>query len=171
MAQSIQLRQVRPADLDACAAIERAVFLPSEAATREQIEARIRQYPEGFLVAETPSGLVVGFINTGVTAKDDIADEALKSLIGHDPRGANVVVFSVAVLPSWRGRGIAGQLIRGIIGLARHRRKSAVLLLCKVELIGFYERLGFASLSPSASSHGGFRWYQMNYPLLPAETA
>jgi ribosomal protein S18 acetylase RimI-like enzyme len=161
---SLHLRQATPADLDHCVAIEHAVFLPSEAATREQIEARIRRYPAGFLLAETSAG-IAGFINTGITAKDDIADEALKSMIGHDPTGAYVVVFSVAVLPEWEGCGIATRLLQAIIVHAQQQRKRAILLLCKEDLVGFYERLGFVSAGPSASSHGGFHWDQMQYRL------
>jgi ribosomal protein S18 acetylase RimI-like enzyme len=170
VARSFRFRQVTPADLAGCVAIEQAVFLPSEAATREQIETRIAQFPEGFIVAETPSG-VVGFINSGNTTKDDIADEALKSMVGHDPTGAYVVIFSVAVLPDWQGLGIARLLIQAIIADAQRRHKRAILLLCKSDLIEFYERLGFVNRGASASSHGGFHWYQMQLPLTPEETA
>jgi ribosomal protein S18 acetylase RimI-like enzyme len=169
MAESFEVRQARLADLDQCIAIEHAVFLPSEAAARDQIEARIRLYAEGFFVAQTGADLV-GFINTGATAKDDLADEALKSMIGHDPTGANVVIFSVAVLPAWQGHGLAKRLIGAIVSQARGQRKRAVLLLCKRELIGFYERLGFVSRGPSNSSHGGFAWYQMRLPILVEAT-
>ena len=34
------------------------------------------------------------------TNKDDISDEGLKQLIGHDPHGKNLVVFALAVLPA-----------------------------------------------------------------------
>ncbi len=168
MATSFHLRQVTPADLDRCVAIEHAVFLPSEAATREQIAVRIEQFPEGFLVAEAEVG-VVGLINTGITAKDDLADEALKSLIGHDLQGGNVVVLSLAVLPEWQGRGIARNLLDAVIAAAHRQHKYAVLLLCKQQLVGFYERLGFVNRGLSSSSHGGFSWHQMVYPLLPDE--
>jgi hypothetical protein len=55
---------------------------------------------------------------------------------------------------------------RAIVARARRQRKRAVLLLCKHELIGFYERLGFVSRGLSDSAHGGFAWYQMRLPLL-----
>jgi len=64
MTISLQLRQATSADVAACIAIERAVFLPSEAATPEQIVTRVTQFPQGIIIAET-SDKVVGFINIG----------------------------------------------------------------------------------------------------------
>lgn len=161
---SFSIRQANAADAHRCSLIENTVFLASEAATFDQIEARIIQFPEGFLVAENEDG-VVGFINTGNTHKQDISDEALKSLIGHDPTGAYVVIFSLAVLPAWQGHGIAKRLIQAMIEDAKQRRKEALLLLCKDHLVAFYERLGFENTGVSASTHGGFCWYQMHYRL------
>lgn len=170
MTTSFSLRQASAADATVCASIEQAVFPASEAATREQIEIRLAQYPQGFFVAETRQG-VVGFTNTGVSVKEDISDEAFKSMIGHDPHGAYIVIFSLAVLPAWQGLGIAGELIRTIISDARRRQKRAILLLCKAHLIQFYERLGFENAGVSASTHGGVSWHQMRLQLADATTS
>ena len=46
-------------------------------------------------------GRVVGtksFVNSAETDKDDISDEELKQLIGHDPDGKSMTVFALAVL-------------------------------------------------------------------------
>ena len=161
---SFSIRQANVADAHICSLIENTVFLASEAATFDQIETRIMQFSEGFLVAENENG-VVGFINTGNTHKKDISDEALKSLIGHDPAGAYVVIFSLAVLPAWQGHGIAKRLIQAITENAKHRRKAALLLLCKDHLVAFYEHLGFENTGISASTHGGACWHQMQYSL------
>lgn len=158
------IRQANVADASKCALIENTVFLASEAATFDQIEARIKQFAEGFLVAENENS-IVGFINTGNTHKNDISDEALKSMIGHDPAGAYVVIFSLAVLPAWQGHGIAKQLIQAMIEDAKQRRKKALLLLCKDHLVAFYEHLGFENTGISPSTHGGVRWHQMQYSL------
>jgi ribosomal protein S18 acetylase RimI-like enzyme len=167
MMVSVHLRQATAADAPACTAIEHTVFLPSEAATREQIEVRLAQFPQGFFVADTKME-IVGFITTGNTTTEDISDEALKAMIGHEPTGANVVIFSVAVLPAWQGLGIAMQLIHAIVGAARQRQKRAVLLLCKEHLIAFYEHFGFENAGASPSTHGGVHWQQMRLPLVQA---
>jgi hypothetical protein len=68
MAHAFHLRRVTPDDAAIGDAIEHAVFPPSEAATRQQIDMRIRLFPEGLFVAEADDE-VVGFINTGNAAR------------------------------------------------------------------------------------------------------
>lgn len=104
--QAIIIRHVRQEDLEECVAVENAGFPPEEAASRETIQLRVERFPEGFLVAEW-HGKVVGILNSAATNKDDLSDEELKQLIGHDPNGKNMVVFALAVLPEFEKRGIA----------------------------------------------------------------
>lgn len=133
-----RIRAFTTADLDASFRIETASFPPTEAASRDKIARRIERFPQGFLVAAV-DGHVVGHINSGVTDRDDITDEALKELAGHDPEGTNVVVFSLAVVPEFRRRGIASALMRAFIAQSRRLGKQRVMLLCKDDVIGFYE--------------------------------
>ena len=80
------IRQVTIEDLDRCYAIERAAYAGDEAATREKIARRIREYPEGFILIEH-EGVVAGFVNSGATDEVDLASEAFKDLERHDPAG------------------------------------------------------------------------------------
>jgi ribosomal protein S18 acetylase RimI-like enzyme len=161
---SVLVRTVTKLDLDACYEVEISSFPPSEAATRDRIALRIEQYPQGFLVAEV-DGRVVGHINSGATDKDDITDEELKALVGHDPAGANMIVFSLAVLPDCRNRGIASLLMKRFVEQCRTMKKHRVLLLCKDDMIGFYKRLGFRYAGVSDSTYGGASWHAMEYAL------
>ena len=140
----IIIRTVLPKDLDECFLVETSGFPPEEAATRETIQLRIETFPQGFLVAEM-DGRVVGMLNSAATDKDDISDEELKQLIGHDPGGKNMVVFALAVLPEFQKRGIARQLMSRFVEEARQREKENVLLMCKRHLIAYYEEMGFAT--------------------------
>ncbi len=92
------IRRVLPNDLDECFLVETSGFPPEEAATRETIKLRLEAFPQGFFVVEI-NGRVVGILNSAATDKDDISDEELKQLIGHDPDGKNMAVFALAVLP------------------------------------------------------------------------
>lgn len=156
----IRIRNVLPKDLDGCYLVEISGFPPEEAATRETIQRRIDAFPEGFLVAEI-NGRIVGMLNSAATHKEDISDEALKQLVGHDAGGRNMVVFALVVLPEFQKRGIARQLITKFAYEARKRKKHQVLLLCKQHLIAYYQGLGFSHVGLSKSTHGNAEWHEM----------
>ena len=156
----IIIRHVLPEDLDGCFTVETSGFPPEEAATRETIQLRIETFAEGFLIAEA-NGRVVGILNSAATHKDDISDEELKQLIGHDPTGRNMVVFALVVLPAYQKQGIAGRLMSRFVEEARAGEKEKVLLMCKAHLVAYYERMGFTHVGVSRSTHGGAEWHEM----------
>ena len=158
------IRMVEPDDLTACHTIEANSFPPCEAAWTTSLRNRIETYPEGFLVAEH-EGRVVGQVNSGSTHKDDISDEEFKQLIGHDPDGSNIVIFSLSVLPEYRSKGIGSRLLADFVDLARDMGKTKVMLLCKENMVGYYERRGFRDIGVSACCHGNTRWHEMALPL------
>ena len=161
---NIKIRNVTAHDLDACFNVESQCFLPSEAASREKIKNRIKVFPQGFLVAEL-DGSLIGHINSGSTDKEDITDEAFKELVGHDNSGQNIVIFSLAVLPNFQKKGIARQLMARFIEQSRKLKKKKIMLICKSELIGYYQNYGFIYTGESASTHGGFKWHEMYLSL------
>lgn len=160
----IILRQVTPADHARCCEVEGICFPPDEAAGPESIKARIERFAQGFLVAEH-AGQVVGHVNGGCTSKPDLADEAFKRLMGHDPNGTNMVIFSLSVLPDYRRHGVGGRLMDGFIMRSRELGKQAVLLLCKPPLAAYYARFGFTDQGLSSSTHGGAAWHEMRLGL------
>ena len=162
--KNIIIRQVDPDDFTGCHTVESRSFPPGEAAWATSITTRIETYPEGYLVAEQ-DGRIVGHMNSGSTHKDDISDVSFKQLVGHDPDGRNIVVFTLSVLPEHRGKGIAELLLNQFIELSHGLGKEAILLLCKEELIPFYQRFGFDRMGLSTSTHGNAVWHQMRLNL------
>ena len=156
---TVQIRQVRAADLEACARIEQVCFL-GDGASWERIALRIRDYPQGFRVALL-DGQVAGFINSGSITGEDIADDRLKELDGHDPAGETRVVFSLAVDPQYQGQGIGRLLLESFIADARKSGGRLVLLICRRSLIPFYQRFGFVYRRPSNATYGRHRWHEM----------
>ncbi len=158
------IRQVQSKDLDECYIVETSGFSPEEAASKETIQLRIDTFPQGFFVAEV-DGKVIGMVNGAATNKDDISDEELKQLIGHDAGGRNMVIFALAVLPEFQKRGIAKQLMLKFIEEAGQNKKEKVLLICKQHLVAYYAGLGFVHAGLSHSTHGGAEWHEMRLSL------
>ena len=46
---------------------------------------------------------------------------------------------SIAVLPDWRGRGVAGWIIRTLLA----QESGPLYLTCRDKMVPFYERFGF----------------------------
>ena len=160
---SVNIRQANKNDVDVCYRIESACYT-SDGATRGKILKRIMLFPEGFLIAETEGG-IIGLINSASTDKEDITDEALKDMVGHVNNGGNMVIFSLAVLPEFQGNGISKQLMVRFIEVSKDLRKEKILLICKSDLIPYYQNYGFLYGGKSNSKHGGFEWHEM-YLLL-----
>jgi ribosomal protein S18 acetylase RimI-like enzyme len=165
----VKIRQVTRQDLDRCFEIESASY-GVEGAPRARIAKRIDLFPQGFLIAELHEE-VVGFVNSGATNKDDLSDEALKDMVGHDPEGKNIVIFSLAVDPAHRGTGISKQLMEDFILRAQALNRQNVLLLCQPELIPYYQKYNFVHRGLSQSKHGGLRWHEMVLPLRQIKSA
>ena len=160
---NVIIRHVNEHDEDACYTIE-SVCYTTDAATREKIQKRIELYPDGFLVAEL-KGQIVGMINSGSTNRDDITDEAFKDMVGHEKNGKNIVIFSLAVLPEYQGNGVSKKLMSRFIEVSKALKKQKILLICKSNLISYYQKYGFFYGGKSTSTLGGFEWYEMYLPL------
>lgn len=63
------------------------------------------------------------------------------------------------------GRGYASALIEQLVSQTREQGRTGVILTCKQELIGFYEKLGFELDGVSESTHGGAIWHDMTLHL------
>ncbi len=155
----LKIRRVKDNDLDDCYRVESAGYT-SDGATREKIQKRISLFPEGFLVAES-MGEIIGIINSASTDKEDITGEELKDMVGHKKDGKNMVIFSLAVLPKFQGNGISRKLMDRFIDVSKGLKKEKILLLCKSELIPYYQNYGFLYGGKSKSKHGGFEWHEM----------
>ncbi len=159
----LTVRNVTEKDLNACYAVESACYT-SDGATREKILRRIRLFSEGFIVADL-GGSIIGMINSGSTDSEDLTKEEFKEMIGHNINGKNMVIFSLAVLPEFRGHGVSKKLMEKFVEASRELKKEKILLICKSELIPYYRHLGFVYFGKSQSVHGGFTWHEMYLPL------
>ena len=120
---------------------------------------------------------IVGYV-CGTLASEDVLDESTMS--SHDPSGDVLAIHSVCVDERFRRRGVAASALahyvaRWIVHDDTRRENDddddttttptkvrRVRLLCKENLIPFYERYGgFALEGASAVEHGAETWFDM----------
>lgn len=153
-------RSVTMSDLDRCYNIEIESYEGDEAATKEKIATRIRQYPQGFLCMEL-SGEVIGFINSGCALNVLMSDEEFKELVGHDPDAPNVVIMSVVLHPDFQGKGYSSLMMTVFVNQMRTIGKKTIHLMCKTHHTDLYRKFGYTYIKPSDSEHGGMVWHEM----------
>jgi predicted GNAT family N-acyltransferase len=61
-------------------------------------------------------------------------------------KNARAKIGRMAVLKSYRGKGIGKTLLKRAIELARRRGAKVIYLHAQVPVVGFYERMGFRSI-------------------------
>jgi ribosomal protein S18 acetylase RimI-like enzyme len=156
----LYVRQATLQDLDRVTEIEEICFPKAEAASRESFEGRLAVYSESFLVAEL-DGQMVGFVNGSVINDKVIHEEFYSDASFHDPKGDYQSIFGLDVLPEYRRRGIAAELIKALTETAKKAGRKGMTLCSKQEKIHYYEKFGFVEIGRSASDHGNAVWYDM----------
>ncbi len=154
-----KIRNVTPADLAAVTELEAACFSPATAAGEKAFAYRIQTFPERFFVAEE-NGRIIGMVN-GCASSLPVIEDRLYGPQGHEPDGKNQMIFGLAVLPEFQGRGIGTALMNHLIGFCRETAMEKLILTCRDCRVSYYERFGYVNCGLSASTHGGVEWYDM----------
>ena len=128
------IRQATIEDLGSVTKVEEICFPDAEAATREALEQRIKTFSKSFFVAEV-NGKVIGFINGCITNSTTIYDELYKDSGLHIPDGNYQTIFGLDVIPEYRNKGIAAQLMNYMINVSRKAGRKGLILTCKKKLI------------------------------------
>ena len=105
---------------------------------------------------------LVAFVDGFVTNGPDLTDEMYEKASMHDESGAWQMIFGVNTIPSYRRRGLAGELLERAIEDARKQRRKGLVLTCKDALIHYYAKFGFQNEGVTGkSAHGDAVWNQM----------
>ena len=160
--EKFKFRTVREGEAETVTAIEAACFPPNEACILPIMKERVRLAPELFVVAqETATGKVVGFINAIATDEEHLRDEFFTDTSLHNPKGKYVMILSVAVLPEYRGQGLAKEMMRELLRKQESQERTAAVLTCLESKIKLYEKMGYTDLGVSGSEWGGEKWHEM----------
>ena len=157
-----ELRPICEDEAEVAAAIEAICFPPAEACTLPIMKERVRLASNCFLVViHKESGRMVGFINGLCTNDRELKDELFTDTSLHDPKGRNIMICSVAVLPEYRKQGIAREMMREFLRWQQSLGRRQAILTCVPEKISMYHKFGFTDRGESDSTWGGECWHEM----------
>lgn len=160
--EQFEFRSVRTEETGEAAALEQKCFPPNEACAPQFMKERIQAAAEIFLVAvDRENGRIAGFLNGIATEEKHLRDEFFTDASLHDPRGKNIMLTGLAVLPDYRGQGLAGELVERYAQRERQKDRERLVLTCLEEKVEMYRKFGFQDLGLSGSVWGGEEWHEM----------
>ena len=122
------------------------------------------------MAADRETGRLAGFFERALPrTKRPLRDEFFKDAALHDPKGRNIMLLGLDVLPAYRGQGLARELMYQYLRREWQRGRETVILTCLEGKIKMYEKMGFENLGISGSVWGGEQWYEMSCMLCGGE--
>lgn len=110
--ERFEFRNIRQEEAEQAAEIERICFPPQEACSRERMLERAAKAPELFLVAiDKNTDKIAGFLNGLSTDEFSFRDEFFTNADLYDPKGKNIMLLGLDVLPEYRKQGLARELM------------------------------------------------------------
>lgn len=159
-------RAILPDEADQAVEIEQICFPPHEACSEQHMKERIEKAPELFLVAvDRETGLVAGFLNGLSTDEESFRDEFFTDAELYDPKGKNVMLLGLDVLPQYRRQGLGTALVEEYARRERENGRQALILTCLQEKVAMYKKMGFYDAGIANSTWGGEEWHEMTRVL------
>lgn len=164
--EQFEFRTILKSEAEQAVTIEHICFPPNEACSRQAMLTRIENASEQFLVAvDKTTGKLAGFINGLSTYEDKFRDEFFTDISLYDPKGENVMILGLDVLPEYRNRGLAREIVRNFSIMEKEKGRKTLILTCLDEKVKMYEKLGFSDKGMADSTWGGEKWHEMTYSL------
>ena len=159
-------RNIRPEEAGQAAEIERICFPSNEACTETMMRERAASVPDLFLVAvDHKTRKLAGFLNGLATNEKMFSDEFFTDAGLHDPEGENVMLLGLDVLPEYRRKGLASEIMRRYKEREKRRGRKRLILTCLGTKVEMYEKMGFRDHGISGSNWGGEEWHEMSCVL------
>ena len=164
--EQFEFRTILKSEAEQAVTIEHICFPPNEACSRQAMLTRIENASEQFLVAvDKTTGKLAGFINGLSTYEDKFRDEFFTDISLYDPKGENVMILGLDVLPEYRNRGLAREIVRNFSIMEKEKGRKTLILTCLDEKVKMYEKLGFSDKGRADSTWGGEEGHEMTYSL------
>ena len=159
-------RNIRQEEIAQTSEIEKICFPPNEACSYEHMEDRVKKAPELFLVAEDrATGKIAGFLNGLATDREHLTDDFFTDAEMHDPKGKNIMLLGLDVLPEYQRQGLARELVRCYKEREKANGREKLILTCLPDKVEMYQKFGFKDHGIGRSVWGGEAWHEMSVEL------
>lgn len=155
-------RNIKLEEIEQVVEIEQICFPPHEACSRKNMVDRVQAACDYFLVALDPeTNKIVGFLNGIATNETRFQDEFFTDANLHDSSGENIMLCGLDVLPEYRGKGLARELVRQYVLQQQFGNKKSLYLTCLEKKVSMYEKFGFIDNGIADSTWGNEEWHEM----------
>ncbi len=161
-----EFRDIKLEEANQAVAIEQICFPPHEACSEKHMKERIAAVPQLFLVAvDKQTGLIAGFLNGVATDEEEFRDEFFTDITICNPKGKNVMLLGLDVLPEYRGQGLAREIVAQYGKREREKGREKLILTCLKPKVEMYKKMGFQDNGIANSAWGGEEWHEMSLEL------
>lgn len=168
--EQFEFRVIRMEEISQAVEIEQICFPPNEACSEKNMKERILAASDLFLVAvDKKTGKIAGFLNGLATEEDVFRDEFFTDASLQNERGSNIMLLGLDVLPEYRNRGLAREIMYQYLSREKSRGRKKLLLTCLRSKVHFYEKMGYQDLGIANSEWGGEEWHEMSFELMENE--
>ncbi len=156
-------RDIEHSEMKQVVMIEQICFPPNEACSEESMIKRIEAAQDLFLVAvDRNTGKVAGFLNGIATDEDRFRDAFFTDARLHNPKGRNIMLLGLDVLPEYQRQGLGRELVYQYLRREREKFRKEVVLTCLEPKVNMYKKFGFVDRGIANSTWGGEEWHEMN---------
>ena len=163
MTEKFEFRDVRPDEAEQTIVIEQICFPPNEACSAKSMRERVENAAETFLVAvDKETGKIAGFLNGVATDEEVFRDEFFTDITLHDPKGKNIMLLGLDVLPEYRHQGLAREIMNRYVNREQAKGRKCLYLTCLDGKVEMYKKMGYTDDGISGSVWGGEEWHDMS---------
>lgn len=164
--EKFEFRNIRQEEADQTVLIEQICFPPNEACSEKNMYERVQRAPELFLVAiDKGTGKIAGFLNGLSTDEEVFRDEFFTDPSLYNPDGKNIMLLGLDVLPEYRMKGLATEIMRQYCCREQAKNRHKLLLTCLDSKVEMYKKMGFRDEGIANSTWGGEEWHEMSLLL------
>ena len=134
----IIIREAMQSDIEQVCLITGCTPGSQETLNREMLEERIRNFADTFLLASFDDQ-VVAYISATDFSTSSVSRWIVEMADGEAISNRNLVIDGLSVYPNYQGQGFGTLLLAALKQVALQQNSPGIYLLCKDELLSFFE--------------------------------